>query len=367
MTIAKGALPRRSPPPPAASARYRAYVRASREKRARTRPQWVALAGWAAMVVLGAVVLARIVTSVGVGADTLGRDIAKAFSAAFPDAISQPLDLERATGNVQSDPVIDQLPAFSSTASVLLQGHIPSFALGPDRQVEIALNGAVVARADPDAAGRFAQQLALREGENTIVITLLAGSTTIASTSATSVFDAVPPALAIVRPRAGETIQGDTVVVEGKTEPGSRVTVNGSVVAAAPDGTFSESFTAAAGAVPIEVITRDQAGNETKAKIDVVVRPAAAVAGQRVAISLDRTKVRPGEPVVADITVLESGRPQANASVTLFVGVFEVGTSRTSAAGSVKVGFAAPTTEGEIGVVVIASNGSARATLTVAR
>lgn len=368
MTIAKGALPRRPAPPPAASARYRAYVRASREKRATVgRPQWVTAAGWVAMVVLGAVVLARIVMSVGVGADSLSRDLAKAFSAAFPDAISQPLDLERATATVQSDPVIDQLPAFASTASVLLQGHIPSFALGPDRQVEIALNGAVIARADPDAAGRFAQQLALREGENTVVITLLAGSTTISSTSATTVFDTVPPTLAIVRPRAGETIQGDTVVVEGKTEPGSRVTVNERVVAAAPDGTFSESFTAAAGAVAIEVITRDQAGNETKAKIDVMVRPVAAVAGQRVAISLDRTKVRPGEPVVADITVLDNGKPQANASVTVFVGVFEVGTSRTSASGSVKVGFAASTTEGEIGVVVIASNGSARATLTVAR
>ena len=367
MTIAKGALPRRPPPPPAASARYRAYVRASRDKRATARPQWLAVAGWAAMAVLGVIVLARIVTSVGLGADSLSRDLARAFSAAFPDAISQPLDLERATGSVQSDPVIDQLPAFASTPSVLLQGHIPSFALGPDRQVEISLNGAVIARADPDAAGRFAQQLALREGENTVVITLLAGSTAIASTSATTVFDKVPPTLAIVRPRAGETIQSDTVVVEGKTEPGSRVTVNERVVAAAPDGTFSESFTAAAGAVTVEVITRDQAGNETKAKIDVMVRPAAAVAGQRVAISLDRTKVRPGEPVVADVTVLENGRPQANAAVTLFVGVFEVGTSRTSTSGSVKVGFAAPTTEGEIGVVVIASNGSARATLTVAR
>ncbi|HEX4743068.1 MAG TPA: hypothetical protein VFW12_00190 [Candidatus Limnocylindria bacterium] len=340
-------------------------MRASREKRTPTRPQWVAMAGWPVMVLLGLVVLARIVTTIGMGVDALGRDLTSALSNAFPQ-VSQPLDLERSS-SVQHEPIVDQLPAFTSTPSVMLQGHLPSFALGPDRQVEIALNGAVVARVDPDAAGRFAQQLTLRDGENTVVITLLERSTVISTTSATSVLDKTPPALSIVRPTNGETIQGETVVVEGKTEPGARVTVNERVVAAAPDGTFSESFTATAGAVPIEVVTRDQAGNETKTKIDVLVRAQAAQAGQRIAVSLDRTKVRPGEPVVADVTVLENGRPKANASVTLFVGVFEVGTSRTGSNGSVKVGFAAPTTEGEIGVVAIASSGSARATLTVAR
>ena len=323
------------------------------------------MAGWPVMVLLGVIVLARIVATIGMGVDALGRDLTSALSSAFPQ-VSQPLDLERSS-SVQHEPIVDQLPAFTSTPSVVLQGHLPSFALGPDRQVEIALNGAVVARMDPDAAGRFAQQLTLRDGENTVVITLLERSTVISTTSATSVLDKTPPTLSIVRPTNGETIQGETVVVEGKTEPGARVTVNERVVAAAPDGTFSESFTAAPGAVPIEVITRDQAGNETKTKIDVLVRAQAAQAGQRIAVSLDRTKVRPGEPVVADITVLENGRPKANASVTLFVGVFEVGTSRTSSNGSVKVGFAAPTTEGEISVVAIASSGSARATLTVAR
>ena len=318
------------------------------------------------MGLLAAILVVRIAAAVGLGADAFSRDFGSALANAFPQ-VSQPLDIERGPGAVQTDPVVDQLPAFTSTSTVLLQGHVPTFALGPDRSVEISLNGRVVGRADPDAAGRFAQQLALRDGENTVVITLLAGTVALSSTSATTVFDNIPPALTIVRPKAGETIQGETVVVEGKTEPGSRVTVNERVVAAAPDGSFSEAFTAAAGAVPIEIITRDQAGNETKVKLDVLVRAAPAQAGQRVAVSLDRTKVRPGEPVVADVTVLENGKPKANASVTLFVGVFEVGTSRTGTTGSVKVGFAAPTTEGEIGVVAIASSGSARATLTVAR
>lgn len=367
MTIARGALPRRPPPPPGAAERYRAYVRASRARRAPVRPRWLPLTAWAVLAVLGVVTLGRVGMVLSLGSDSLGRDLNAALGNAFPSVASQPLELERTTGTVQSDPVIDQLPAFTSVATALLQGHVPTFALGPDRSVEIALNGAVVARTEPDAAGRFAQQLTLREGENSVVITLLQRDTAIATTSATSVFDRTPPALSLVRPRTGATIEGLTVVVEGKTEPGTRVTVNERVVAAAPDGSFSESFTASAGTVPIEVVARDQAGNETKTKVEVLVRAPAAQAGQRVALTLDRTKVRPGEPVVADVSVLENGQPREGATVTLFVGVVEIGTSRTGRGGSVKIGFAAPTTEGEIGVVAIGSSGSARATLTVAR
>lgn len=342
-------------------------MRASRQRRAPARPRRLQLAAWALILVFSALLLGRAVTGIGLGFDALSRDLTAAISQAFPSVVTSPLELERNVGTVQSDPVVDQLPAFTSQSSVLLQGHVPSFALAPGRSVEIALNGVVIARADPDAAGRFAQQLALREGENTVVITLLQGSAAVSSTSATSVFDTIPPTLAIVRPKAGETVTGPTIVVEGKTEPGSRVTVNERVVAAAPDGTFSESFNASTGALPIEVVTRDQAGNETKARVDVLVKVAAPQAGQSVALSLDRTKVRPGEPVVADVAVLLNGRVQAGVSVTLFVGVVQIGTSKTFANGSVKIGFAAPTTEGEIGVVVIASSGSARATLTVAR
>lgn len=364
MTMARGVHPPRRPPPVAASERYRGYVRTARGRRGRSTRLIVRVVGWPVLALLAILFLGGVSATAGAGSASLLRDIQAATARAFP-AISTPLALDQ-VGNVQTDPVVDQLPAFTSEASVLLQGHVPQFAMEEGRRVEIALNGVVIARLEPDAAGRFAQQLTLREGENSIVITLLQGETAISSRSATSVLDVTAPPLAIVRPRAGDVITG-TVVVEGKTEPGARVTVNGRVVVAAPDGTFSESFSAASGLQPIEVIVLDQAGNATRSAFAVTVRAPPAVAGTAVGLSLDRTRVRPGETVVADVSVLDSGRPQAGVQVTLFVGVVDLGTSKTLANGTVKIGFAAPTTEGEIAVVAITSNASARATLTVAR
>lgn len=365
VTFARGTHPPRRPATTGAGERYRGHVRASQQRRRRTTPWPTAIVAWAVLGLLAAAMLGLGSVLAGLGSASLGRDIESAIGRAFP-SVSTPLELDR-VGAVQADPVVDQLPAFTSEPIVLLQGHVPSFALDPGRRVEIALNGVVIARAEPDAAGRFAQRLTLRDGENSVVLALLQGETVISSRSATSVLDRIAPPLTIVRPAPNDTITGDTVVVEGKTEPGARVTVNGRVVVATPDGTFSESFSAAAGRQPVEVVVSDQAGNTTKSALAVTVKAPPAVAGVAMTLTLDRTKVRPGETVVADVSVTENGRPQAGVQVALFVGVVDLGSSRTLANGRVKIGFAAPTTEGEITVVAIATSTSARATLTVAR
>lgn len=363
--MTRGAHPRRRPAPADAGERYRDHVRASRARRRRDTPPYAALVAWPLLGLLAVAMLAAGSALAGLGSAALGRDVQSAIGRAFP-SVSTPLELDR-VGTVQTDPVVDQLPAFTSEPNVLLQGHLPSFAIDEGRRVEIALNGVVIARAEPDAAGRFAQRLTLRDGENSVVLTLLDGETAISSRSATSVLDRIAPPLTIVRPSANQTITGDTVVVEGQTEPSARVTVNGRVVVAAPDGTFSESFSAAAGRQPVEVVAIDQAGNTTKTSLAVTMKAPPAVAGLTMTLTLDRTKVRPGETVVADVSAADNGRPQAGVQVALFVGVVDLGTSRTLADGRVKIGFAAPTTEGEITVVAIVSNASARATLTVAR
>lgn len=366
MTIARGALPRRAAPDPNAIARYRAQARAARERRSGGSPRWLVLVAWPVMAVLGIGVLIAAGSTVGVGVDMLRRDLEGAIANAFPAAVETTLELERAGGSVQVELVISELPDFTTQRAVMLQGHVPSFALREGRTVEILLNGSVLATAVPDAAGRFAQQLVLRDGENSIVLTLLDGDKVIATTSATSVLDTAPPQLTVVRPLPGAQIEGENVVVEGKTEAGARVTVNGRVVVAAPDGSFSESFTAVSGPLAIEIVTRDQAGNETRQRVDAMVKPAAA-AGARVGLSLDRTRVRPGEAVVAEGVILENGQARAGVPVTLFVGVVQIGSARTDASGIVRIGFAAPTTEGEIGIVMIGENASGRTTLTVAR
>ncbi|HET8570117.1 MAG TPA: hypothetical protein VFM93_14150 [Candidatus Limnocylindria bacterium] len=366
MTAKAATLRRRPTPPPTVAARYRGYARDARKRRVRPRPLALTAAAWVLMIAIGAVVLVRTGDAVGGSLGSIAGDIGDAIGQAFP-SLAGTISEQQSVATVSAAPVIDQLPSFTTQSTTMLQGHVPTFALGEARKVEIALNGKVIAVTAPDPQGRFAQQLTLVDGNNEVSIALLDGSTVVATTASSVVVDKTPPPLSLVRPAAGAVLTGTTVVVEGKSEADARITVNERVVAATPDGTFSESFTAQAGTQTITVIARDRAGNETKETLTVTVREAPVTATGGIALSLDRTRVRPGAPVVADITVLEGGRPKPDVIVTLFVGVVDLGAAKTNSGGTAKIGFAAPTTEGEIAVVVLGNGGSARATLTVAR
>jgi hypothetical protein len=53
--------------------------------------------------------------------------------------------------------------------------------------------------------------------------------------------------------------------------------------------------------------------------------------------------------------------------VTLSVGVVSIGTAVTDALGTARIPFVAPSTEGEVSVVVLAAGSSGRASLTISR
>jgi hypothetical protein len=144
------------------------------------------------------------------------------------------------------------------------------------------------------------------------------------------------------------------------------VTVNGRTIVPGQDGTFSETYTPPVGPVAITVVARDRAGNETTVKSNVILR-APTAAATLVTVTLDRSRVRPGETVVANIRVTENGFGKANAVTTLSVGLFTVGSFATDAFGNARFGFAAPPSEGEAAVIVFAAGTSGRTILTVAR
>src|SRR2546427_834080 len=83
------------------------------------------------------------------------------------------------------------------------------------------------------------------------------------------VLDRQPPTLAVTRPASGDSVEAPTVSVQGKAETGATISVNDRMVIPAPDGSFSDSFTASAGPLTITVVARDRAGNETTVKNQV--------------------------------------------------------------------------------------------------
>ena len=241
-------------------------------------------------------------------------------------------------------PILEGIPDFTKTNELAIAGRIPTFAVAAGRQIAVALNGRNVGTYPVSTDGRFGgAPITLQDGTNTVTATLVEGTTEVASTSHTVVVKRTPPALSITRPKAGDTVEGPDVIVEGKTDAGSDVTVSDRAVRPNPDGTFTERISAPVGPLSLTILARDKAGNETKTQLSLTVKqPAQTAAGTVLAVTLDRAKVRPGETVVAKIVAAENGVAKADVAVTLQVGVFTVGTYKTDVSGVAIVGFAAP-------------------------
>jgi hypothetical protein len=295
------------------------------------------------------------------------RQITSSVGGSLGQLGSGQIELPSGGGSVTgAEPVVNGLPDFTRDTALPLAGRVPSFAVAAGRSVEIVLNAAVIANAPVDDTGAFAATLTLKDGANAIGLTLLSGKDVISRSAYTVTLDRQPPTLDVIGPVNGATVDGPNVVVQGKAEVGSTVTVNGRTVVPGQDGSFSETFTPPVGAVAITVVARDRAGNETTAKSSVTLK-AAVAATTLVSVTLDRARVKPGEIVVATIRVTENGVPKVGTLVTLSVGLFTVGSFATDSAGNARFGFAAPPNEGEAAVFVFAAGASGRTTLTVAR
>src|SRR5437762_286072 len=95
-----------------------------------------------------------------------------------------------------------------------------------------------------DPSGAFAATLALKDGANTVGVALVADRDVVAASTYTVVLDRTPPTLTVAQPAAGSTVDAKNIIVSGTTEVGSTITVNGHTVVTAPDGGFTDSFSA---------------------------------------------------------------------------------------------------------------------------
>lgn len=365
MTIARTATSRRRPPPPAD--RYRAVARAAKQRRARRGLPPIATGILWGLVLASAALIAD---TAALGMSHAGGSFGSFVTNLIPDAVpAGDLIVAETTGLVGAAPVLDAPPQFTKDAALVIQGLVPSFGRAADRKVSIALNGGAATVVPVDANGHFALSLILVDGVNQLVVALVTPTDTVASTTATVVLDHAAPPLALTKPKNGDTVEGPSVTVEGTAEPGATVLVNDRNVIVGQDGSFSESFSAPVGAVPITVIARDRAGNETKTELAVTLKAKATpgAATTTVAVTLAQTTVKPGGFVNANITVRNAAGPVAGLRVSLQVGVVAIGTAVTDAAGHAAISFAAPPNEGIAQVVVLAGSATGSAVLTIAK
>ena len=264
-------------------------------------------------------------------------------------------------------PVVENVPPFTRDPQLQIAGRVPSFVIQKGRSLQVVLNGVVLSTSPIAEDGKFTATLALKEGPNSIAVNLLAGRDLVASTTNTVTLDRTPPTLVVNVPADGAVLDAQNVVVQGKTEAGATVTVNGRNVVVSVDGAFSDYSTATPGPLAISVVARDRAGNETTQKLSATAQQTPRTAGTTLAVTLSSTTVRPGQFVLATMTLRDATGPKANVPLSLSVGVVFIGTATTDAFGTARMTFAAPPNEGDASVVVLGGGASGRATLTIAR
>ena len=87
--------------------------------------------------------------------------------------------------------------------------------------------------------------------------------------------DSEAPQLEVSQPENGQRFfdKDNPITVAGNTEAGTNLTINNRFVLVKDDGNFSATQTLTAGDNQIEIVVRDDAGNETKKSLKVNYTP----------------------------------------------------------------------------------------------
>ncbi|ALC90580.1 hypothetical protein AM500_12875 [Bacillus sp. FJAT-18017] len=158
--------------------------------------------------------------------------------------------------------------SFTANGAVKVEGEAQ-----PNTAVHLYNNGVEAAVVTSTQEGRFAADVTLTEGKNSLTAKAVQGSgLTRASNPVTVIVDKTKPVVSIESPADGAQFNTTTVTVKGTVQDQylDSVTANG-VKATVTDGVFEAKLTLEQGDTIISVLAKDLAGNETTATVNVKV------------------------------------------------------------------------------------------------
>lgn len=169
-------------------------------------------------------------------------------------------------------PKFKYFPEFTNQLNVTLSGNTEA-----GSSVKLTLNG------NPqetlaDNTGQFTFNVTLQNGENIFAATATdqSGNQSQKSDDYQITFDNKAPDLSITSPSDNSNFFGSTqrqVTIEGKTEEGAEVTVNGRIVSVDDSGVFQYTTTLNDGANTFTIKSVDSAGNSTEKNLTLNFAP----------------------------------------------------------------------------------------------
>ena len=149
----------------------------------------------------------------------------------------------------------------------------------PGAKITLFLNDTPAGVFVVDSEGGFSfEEVKLFEGENKIYVQAedQAGNKSKPSAEQIVEYDKTPPELVVESPANGTKIEkkeGRQTEFKGVTEPGTQITIGGFWARVDEEGKFSHLFRLEEGERKVELIAKDEAGNETKVEITITYEP----------------------------------------------------------------------------------------------
>ena len=170
-------------------------------------------------------------------------------------------------------PRLNPLPMATVSAEINISGYSQ-----PGSTVKLFLRGISIEEITADANGEFSfNKVHLKDGENEIYTEANdnQGKDSGPSTTYKVTLDSEAPKLEVSQPQDGQRFfdKDSPITVSGRTEVRTNLMINNRFVLVKDDGSFSVTQSLTAGDNQIEIVVRDDAGNETRKSLKVNYTP----------------------------------------------------------------------------------------------
>lgn len=177
--------------------------------------------------------------------------------------IEKPGEKARVDKIPPSPPLISHLPVATKESKIDVKGFTEEGAT-----VKLFVNDKELEKILADKDGAFAfEGIPLSEGKNTIYTqaTDTAGNESQPSGKVTVEFDKIPPNLKVNEPKnlARFEQREEEITVKGRTEPDTKVTINGQQIIVDQEGRFASLYALKDGKNKLRIEAEDLAGNKT--------------------------------------------------------------------------------------------------------
>lgn len=162
-------------------------------------------------------------------------------------------------------PILELLPSHTKEAEIQLKGTTEA-----GSTVKTFVNG-IENEVIADSEGSFSKTISLTKRENVVYTVAIDknGNQSSESRRLTIVYDNEAPTIEMTEPTSTNFYgsKQKNVNIKGKTEPGSKITINDRFVVVGNDGSFSHTVTLSSGANEFNIKAEDQAGNVSEQKL----------------------------------------------------------------------------------------------------